>query len=375
MPERAPALPWALPVVACLVVAAACQGGEPRALETPSSRPAPSASPPPASPTPSEQPSVFETCMTNERVIDLAGVHRVAIRVASPAPATTFDGRDATLLSYPYAAVHPFSIGKDSAPRGVCVLGGMVVGQQPRSLTWDEVKDDHDGDGLRIAGNGWYAVDGLRVDNLADGVAPRGSDGRYPADGDGFVLRNLYFTYIRDDCVENDDIGGGLIQDSLFDGCYTGISEDPSKDSPQHDHPAPAGETLTLDRVLLRLQPMPGPRGTHDPTVLGHGRLFKWSDVANTLVIRDSIFLVEQLPNSGSADFPAGTRATNVTVVWLGGGPYPGKLPASGVTVTSDRSVWDGARQRWLDRHGCESFGSCTRIHEPIPPSAADRAG
>lgn len=316
----------------------------------------------------------LSVCLANEMIVPVTGVHDQQYREASPAPGTTFDAREATFVSYPFASTYPFSIGKATAPTRLCIIGGMVLGQQPRSLTWDEMKVQYDGDGLRIGGNDWYVADGARIDNVEDGVAPRGTEGLFPKDGDGLTLRNLYLTYIRDDCIENDDIVGGVVVDSLFDGCYTGVSEVPSSDSLQWGYPAPQGETLTLDHVLLRLEPMPGPRGTNDPTALGHGKLFKWSSVANSLVLRDSVFLVEQKPSGATADFPAGTTATNVTVVWLGSGSYPGVLPASGVTVTTDRSVWDAARAEWLGRHGCVSFELCSKLHDPDPYSVSSPA-
>jgi hypothetical protein len=222
---------------------------------------------------------------------------------------------------------------------GLCFIGGTVVGQQPRSLTWQQVKHSHDGDGLRVQAGGWYVVDGLRVDNVEDGISPF---------GDGFVGRDLYFTYIRDDCIENDAISGGVVADSLFDGCSMGLSERPSKGF--RPTPPPAAETFTLDGVLLRLQPMPRDDA---PDGFGHGQLFKWSRWANRLVLRNSIFLVERVSMNGtkSMKFPAGTVAENVTLVWTGPGSYPAPVPA-GVRVTKDRSVWDAARRAWLARHG-----------------------
>jgi hypothetical protein len=304
-----------------------------------------------------------EDCIRRASRTVLSGVYDQQYRVNFPKPDETVDARRATSTAFPFATLYPFSFGKSSPARHLCLLGGLVEGQQARDLTWDQVKARYDGAGLRVAADGWYVVDGLRVENVEDGIDPRGKEGEYPKRGDGFVLRNLYFQYIRDDCVENDDIAGGVIEDSLFDGCNTGISERPGKGNPQLSHPAPAGETLTLSRVLLRLQPMPGPRG-HSATVLGHGALFKWSAVANKLVLRDSIFLVEARPNGGRSDFPKGTQATNVTLVWLGDGRFPGTVP-SGVTVTSDRSVWDRARAEWLRRHRCASFTSCTALVDP----------
>ena len=232
-------------------------------------------------------------------------------------------------------AVHEVS------PR-LCVVGGEVVGQQSRNLTWQQVKDRHDGDGLRILSADWYVVDGLRVDNVEDGIAPF---------GDGFVGRNLYFTYIRDDCIENDAVAGGIVSDSLFDGCSMGLSARPSKGfSPQ---PAPPGETFTLDGVLLRLQPMPREERHETPDGLGNGQLFKWSRWSNRLVVRNSVFLVERVSMNGrkAMRFPDGTVARNVTLVWTGPGDYPAPVPR-GVRVVKDRKVWEAARRDWLARHG-----------------------
>lgn len=79
-----------------------------------------------------------------------------------------------------------------------------------------------------------YVVDGLRVDRAEDGFAPL---------GDGFALRNAYLSNIRDDCVENDFFSGGRIEDSLLDGCYTGISVDSTVRTF-----APSPELVVLDR-------------------------------------------------------------------------------------------------------------------------------
>jgi hypothetical protein len=274
----------------------------------------------------------------------------------------TYDARTATSPAYPASTLYPFTVGKSFGPPHLCWIGGKIVGQQSRALTWAAMKSGHDGAGLRLASSNWYLIDGLRVDNVEDGVDPRGKEGEYPERADGLAIRNAYFKYIRDDCVENDDIGGGVIIDSLFDGCYTGISEQPN--AQQAAYNAPRGETLTLDHVLLRLQKMPGPYRIDDPNVRGHGKLFKWYEQSNRLVLKNSIFLVQTTPQGGDTDFPPGTTASNVTVVWLGGGPFPGKVPA-GVTITTDKRVWDTARSKWLKRHGCSSFDTCTKLIAP----------
>lgn len=305
-------------------------------------------------------------CLERESTTVVTGEQGAPFELPRPSADLTIDAREATFTAYPDEALYPVNIGNKSPGPRLCLVGGLVVGEQSRDLSWQEVKTRYDGAGVRVGGNDWYVVDGLRVDNVEDGIDPRGTKDRYPKDGDGFVLRNLYFTYIRDDCVENDDIAAGVIEDSLFDGCYTGISERPGKGNEQLSHPAPEGEELVVRNVLMRLQELPGTRGGA-PDEAGHGKLFKWSDVGNRLRLEHSVFVVEGVPSEGETDFPPGTVAEDVTVVWLGEGEFPGEVP-DGVRITTDESVWDEARAQWLERHGCSSFTSCDRLTSPTSP-------
>lgn len=285
-------------------------------------------------------------CLARPRGQRVRGPRASQYKVASPVSGTTYDLRGLEATGYPNRTLYPLVFGdvRHGRPtrtpaRHLCVIGGGVAGQQPRSLTWQQVKHRYDGDGLRVAAGGWYVVDGLRVDNLEDGISPF---------GDGFVGRNLYFTYIRDDCIENDAISAGHLSDSLFDGCSMGLSERPS--SGFDPTAPPPGESFVLDHVLLHIQPMP--RDENTPDHLGNGQLFKWSRWSNRLVLRDCVLWVERVSMNGPAamGFPPGTVAQNVRLVWTGEGAYPAPVPA-GVTVTKDRRVWDDARSSWLARH------------------------
>ncbi|MET0913804.1 MAG: hypothetical protein ABWZ68_10950, partial [Acidimicrobiales bacterium] len=95
-----------------------------------------------------------------------------------------------------------------------------------------------------------------------------------------------------------------------------------------------------------------------------HNKIFKWAEeVAGSVVARDSIFSLEEVPEGTSSNlpFPQGTYE-NVTLV-LGRGfdgdrdgdisdlDYPVALPA-GVTQSRDISVFTTARNTWLTAHG-----------------------
>ena len=255
---------------------------------------------------------------------------------------------------------YPVLVGTNR-PVGVCLVGGVVLGQQSKALTWEQVKHGagkhdgggNDGDGVRVESADWALLAGTQVSNTIDAVGV----GRGNA-----IIRDVYAEYIRDDCVEADSLSEVVIWDSLLDGCYMGVSQRPGKGSALRRAEPDPTKRVILDHVLLRL-------GSEHPG--GHSNLFKWSPAANQLVLRDSVLMaeMESVDGTRSMMFPEGTEAHNVTLVWTGPGPYPGGL-VPGVTVTRDRSVWDRAKADWLDRHGCAAFSQCdpARLVDPVPP-------
>jgi hypothetical protein len=299
---------------------------------------------PPAKACPAPSPRIHA-----EPVTRVAGTVRT-YRVDSVPDGKTYDLRGTRIVGFPASNLYPLLFGKRGPGQATCVLGGAVAGQQPRDLTWQVMKRTLDGDGLHFKSDGGV-VDGVRIDNVQDGIGTIGGD---PA---GITIRNAHLSYIRDDCIENDAIVGLTVKDSLLDGCFAGVSERPGRGA--RARPAPPGETVTLDGVLLRLQPMPYERseatcGGNAAGGRGHSGFFKWSPFANRLVVRNTILMAERdsVNCSRSMNLPGNSSYENVTLVWLGSGRYPGKVPASGVRVTRDRSVWDRARADWLVRHG-----------------------
>jgi hypothetical protein len=295
-----------------------------------------------------------QSCLSQERAAQ-AKVHRVTgavrtFRVNAVPDGQTYDLRGASVIGYPAVNRYPLMMGKYGPGTGTCVVGGRVAGHQPRHLDWHQMKGRVDGDGLNIKARGGV-VTGTRIDNVEDGIATTGID---PG---GISISDVYMTYIRDDCIENDWIVNVTVRDSLFDGCYTAISQRP--DPEMNPQPAPPDERFTLDGVLMRLQPMPYKRARSRCPAnvagdLGNGGFFKWSPWASHLVVRDSVLLAERASVNCKRvmDFPTNAEYHNVTLIWLGPGDYPGRLPASGVTVTRDRGIWDRARADWLTRHG-----------------------
>jgi len=266
-------------------------------------------------------------------LVTLRGTRTSEYSNRSLAPGTRIDARGATFLASS-STRYPISL---DGGADVCLAGGTVRGQYDRTLDWATM---HDMNNAGAAFASPTTVDGIRVDDVTDGLRPRGIG--------PFTIRNAWLSYIRDDCVEDDHVEGGLIDDSLFDGCYVAISERPSSAIGGQG----GGQLLTIRRSLLRLEPMPGPRNGSRGE-LGNGEFFKWSDRATALALYDNVFMAEKVgqggPDTMGVPRPLAGCARNV-MVWLGPGEYPAPLPAC-FRVTRDRAVWDAAVADWKARH------------------------
>lgn len=286
-----------------------------------------------------------------------AGAYNERYEVTPPGDFHTYDMRG-TEWDANQPVIKPIEI--EGAPlSGACVVGARVVGQQSRDLTWQQMKDQYDGDAVRFvykpgSSVGPVAATGLWVDNVEDGFEPVRYSNSAGLDY-SWKLSNSYFRYIRDDVIENDACHDGEVSDVLIDNSFTFISSRPGS-----GHHLDNGTTPVIkvyDSVVHV--------GSDD---LG-GRMWKWPGSASSctptpeLDVRDSVFRVDRATEK-MATFPDGTF-DNVTVVWLGEGDYPAEVPP-GVTVTSDIDVWHQARDAWLDRHGCDATGdACTNLHNP----------
>ena len=123
-----------------------------------------------------------------------------------------------------------FSIGnKEPPPYDVCIFGGVINGHLPLFWTWDQAHD-FGGYGDQTFATHLVLIDGARVHNVEDGWKPR-EEPKFSNTGI-IHMRNTYMTGIRDDSIENDDFLPGLIEDSLFDGVHTFLSEQNQSGSP-----------------------------------------------------------------------------------------------------------------------------------------------
>ena len=278
-------------------------------------------------------------------------------RISAPSDDTTYDLRGVASTAFPSTS-HPFSFGtgSDNLDAGLrtCLVGGELLDQvgYPPAETWDWYHDNANASCVKGAAYEWYQIIDVRCAGIEDGFRPQ--EPGVNANNTRFLIADTYLANVLDDCLENDYTTGGVVLDSLWEECYTGISERPSSD---RCWDTPPDEQLVLDHLLMGLRPMEQPEG------FGYGRLFKWSKCGgpNQLVIKCSTFFVPEhrLGDADGMGLPEGTVVDDsdcpdhpTTIVWLGGGDYPGDLRGLPIRVTDDRGVWDAAVADWKARHG-----------------------
>ncbi len=220
---------------------------------------------------------------------------------------------------------------------GVCWVGGDVESAKPWDASWDEHSDlsGPTRNNAAVTPRSYSTtVTGVSVFNVLDAFRTN--------EAFDWAVEHSWAQYIRSDCVENDGLSSGRVYDVLFDGCYTGISAD-------HDTVDGSSEVIILDRVVVRLEPMPYPASgavtideNGDPYTgvgipYGHSWLFKYpgSDPARSphFVITNSVFVGTHATLAAYFDFPEDSvidACEGNTLVWLADtGTWPGSIPSA----------------------------------------------
>ncbi len=200
-------------------------------------------------------------------------------------------------------------------------------------------------------------------------------------------VQHSWATYVRDDAIENDDFAAGSVYDCLFDGVYAGISSRPDKENLDAK-----GNVISLEKVLLRLHAMPYPfkwdkkwdtiDENNEPYTgrgipYGHGELFKILEDNNPRnmhwKIKDCVFLMQNNVRASKFDFPDASlidECSDVTIIWLGDGDFPGYLPVDKfpdaftvLTGREGRDAWTDKVTDWHERH--PSVGADYKLKTP----------
>lgn len=278
-------------------------------------------------------------------------------------------------------AAEIFGIGSANGGKNLTWRGGIIKGSIPTSWDWTTTHD-FGGAGVTIHNNGLAEWQYARIHNVEDAVKIRELP-EYSNTG-SWLVRESYFTAIRDDVIDNDRFEPGTVQDSLFDGIYTFLSEQ-NENVGSNDPIGPNEDTaIHIKRVLVRSYPTnKTPDGTANRFV---GPWFKWQGRGaenHKAFVSDSIFAVGQsAPDMKWSNFEIPPQVSfvgnNNFILWLGApGGYKGARPA-GVTFLEGPAAeqkWISARNAWLTNHGlpAQTFSADYNPHtapiEHIPVS------
>jgi hypothetical protein len=244
----------------------------------------------------------------------------------------------------------------DGGSSNIIWRGGLIQGSIP--LEWDWRKaHDYGGSGVTIFNNGLAEWQFLRVHNAEDGIKSRETP-EY-SNTASWLVRDCYFTAIRDDSVENDRFEPGTVQDSLFDGVHTFISEQ-NENVGTNDPIGPNEDNnIYIKRVYVRIYP------TNNET--GGGKWFKLQGRGienHKILVSDSVFAVGVKPRSGWSSLDIPTQVTwvgnNNFILWLGApGTYGGPKPNAVTFLESieAQNKWTEVRNKWLVNHGLPAQG------------------
>ena len=280
--------------------------------------------------------------------------HRLEHQTVVDARSRTFD--DSVVDEAGFATGVKFHESDDSRD-GLCFVGGFITtDRDPEKTTWSTWH--------RITGMTVLTPDpqivGTRLVNQGDGIAFGGAATNWKVIGVRTDGGDTYAGgYLHDDCIENDGMAAGLVDDVKLDGCHVFLS---SIDEGSEPDP---GARVEVRRSLVRLQ---GFEESFNPAKYGygqHGGFFKWSPRPDTggippeLSVVDSMFFADGPAlyggnANGNLGLPAGTTCHNV--VLIGTETWPARDLASWQDQCSDLTLgtaadWEAATAAWDAAH------------------------
>lgn len=240
----------------------------------------------------------------------------------------------------------------------------LIVGHVSLTAVWGYVYGpggDCNAAALRMEKGSNQIIDGGRITRTWDGIRTAYWDA-----GDGaFTIRDSWISDARDDCVENDSDASGRIEDTLFDGCFQGIS---MRSKAIKDNSA---NTLVLDGVLMRMKAHNHSELNGTQQRFTSGQAFKVDGTSARVVISNSVFAFDtprmegHLSNTyrmmGDSRFGGSygeklKSCSNNKVLWMHDDNPPEVLQQLAscftlVTGAQARAEWEASRCEWINRH------------------------
>lgn len=268
--------------------------------------------------------------------------------------------------SYPIVNPGVAPAGEPLGTPDACFQGGLVQGEislsadmfvwssQPKGYCNSAAMD------LKSNVSTHQVVEGTRIDRVWDGIRFNGKNCSQTPGLCHHRIRHVWISNARDDCIENDGLGGLAIEDSLLDGCFAGISADPGRCT---TCPLPHRETdeIHLSGVLMRLRAFPYTyEGAHQMHHVGAFKIHR--KYGPDLAIENSVIAFEFYTPDRHGFWDVGwkriRRCSNNYLLWLSDEPFPSALgfpsPPGCFKILKGqvaRAFWQERRVAWIARH------------------------
>ncbi len=238
--------------------------------------------------------------------------------------------------------------------------GGVVDGgQETMNCSWWQSKSANGGAVTFNVLDG--VLDGVRVHNTGDGIQP--------FRGNNFTYKNCWFSWVRDDMIENDAYAQGMIDDCLFDGVYcfyscvnhgSGYANDQGGNVVAMAVGGGPNGTVTIQNCIIYLQNMPlagyQERNGYPRSSWGFGNFWKGMDERSPKVqLLNNIIMVDKPgPGCGANRYsladPKITRSEGNVAIWLGAkGSAPGGFKH--MSGAEGKQYYENAKAEWIKNH------------------------
>jgi hypothetical protein len=265
------------------------------------------------------------------------------------APGTVIDARGASWALTGSAGRFPLN------HNAGCWVGGYTISPLGVDTTWDAYHSAQ-AQIVACAKGQTCIVEGFTAENYGDGITFA-----YGPNDASWEVRHSHLITSGDDCIENDALQAGLIEETYCDGAYVALSVRPIES--QENTITGAGKLVKIRNSLFRMRQQRGVFVADSmkppPPMPRFGQIFKVGvvrpDLNIGLDVEGSYFLLEGLGSSPGAmclnQKNTLKRSVGNTLVWTGAGPYPCLPLPSGFTLTTDKTVWYAAEFAWYVNH------------------------
>jgi hypothetical protein len=237
-----------------------------------------------------------------------------------------------------------FVLSGGSPGHGYCNSAGLLLDGGTTPMVADSVRVDHGWDGVRFEYGGCLMHPGTCKN----------------------MIKDSWISYMHDDCIENDGGGGLDIENTLFEGCYSGISLDAgATTTPNQYHTAT--DLLTFNNSLMQIMGYPDSgSGTLKMTsfVPFKVRSFNGSYTSPSIKMTNSVLAFEVYDSAFGGRWKEGWdlmssglgSCSNNYLLWMSDAPFPTAMPAVPACFTilkgqAARDYWASARSTWISAH------------------------